>query len=103
MRIKLSKQEFIEKLIKHSIIKRSKVNFSIAGMEELYGYITGYEERSETEIDFDAEFLNCNFTEYSSLEHFNSVNPIKFKNITQIGYHTVLIRIDQHRFIISNF
>ena len=86
-----------------------KTNFSYEGLTALYEYLEEYEEDTGQEMELDVIGLCCDFTEYDSLEEFQSeyyddVKGDKYENLEEIEEETLVIRIEgTEGFIIQVF
>jgi len=75
-----------------------KNNFSYDGLSALYDYL---EEIQYGELD--VIDLCCNFIEYNSLSDFQEYYDDVYKSIDDIADKTIVIPIDDERFIIQCF
>tara|TARA_R110002012_G_scaffold265142_1_gene448523 strand:- start:82 stop:396 length:315 start_codon:yes stop_codon:yes gene_type:complete len=84
-------------------------NFSYEGLTALYEYFEEYEEGTGTEIELDVIAICCEFTEYDSLEEFQSeyyddVKGDKYEDLEEIEEETIVIKIEgTEGFIIQVF
>ena len=99
MKKTISKYEFVKEFDEYN---RGN-NFSYEGREALFDYLEEYEESTGEEMELDVIGLCCDFTEYESLEEFNSNHNYECETIDDIGYYTQVIDIDGTRFIIQDF
>ena len=83
MKQTMTKGAFIDAFLKNDTYKS---NFSIDGLIALYEYFEEYEQETGEEINFD-------YSEYSSLEEYNSDYSKEYKNIDEIENDTFLIPI----------
>ena len=77
--------------------------FSYEGKEALYNYLNELAEDIGEPIELDIIGICCDFTEYESLEEFNHDYQLDLNDIDDINYYTIVIRIDEDRFIIQDF
>ena len=75
--------------------------FSYEGKEALYNYLNELDIGEPIELDIIG--ICCDFTEYESLEEFNHDYQLDLNDIDDINYYTIVIRIDEDRFIIQDF
>jgi len=95
----VSKSEFRDEFSKMN----RKDNFSYEGLNALYDWLDEYYEEADKPYDLDVIEICCDFTEYDSLEEFNKYYNREYENIDDIVDDTILIKIDDNRFIIQNF
>ena len=77
--------------------------FSYEGKEALYNYLNELAEDLGEPIELDIIGICCEFTEYESLEEFNHDYQLDLDDIDDISDYTIVIRIDEERFIIEVF
>ena len=77
--------------------------FSYEGKKALFEYLNELAEDMGEPIELDIIGICCDFTEYESLEEFNHDYQLDLNNIDDINYYTIVIRIDEDRFIIQDF
>lgn len=77
--------------------------FSYEGKEALYNYLNELSEDLGEHVELDIISICCDFTEYNSIEEFNDDYGYDVECIEDIQYHTVVIPIDEERFIIEVF
>ena len=76
--------------------------FTYQGKRALFDYLEQYEDDTGEEIELDVISLCCDYTEYSSLEEFNSeYDPAE--SIEEIQDRTTVIMVDDDAFIIQNY
>ena len=95
----VSKSEFRDEFSKMN----RKDKFSYEGLNALYDWLDEYYEEADKPYDLDVIEICCDFTEYDSLEEFNKYYNREYENIDDIVDDTILIKIDDNRFIIQNF
>ena len=78
-------------------------NFSYDGLKALFEYLEDYEEDTGEEIELDVIALCCDYTEYDSLNEYNSDYGTKYSEIDAIQDDTTLIKIDDNSFIIQQY
>lgn len=79
-------------------------NFSYAGLEALYNWITELDDSCGTETELDVIALCCEFTEYVNLDEFHqNYNKEDYETIDDVSNATSVIMIDDDSFIIQNF
>ena len=77
--------------------------FSYDGKGALFEYLNELAEDLGEPIELDIIGLCFNFTEYDSLEEFNHDYQLDLEDIDDISDYTIVIRIDEDRFIIQDF
>src|SRR5690554_6437615 len=77
--------------------------FSYEGKRALFDYLNELAEDLGEPIELDIIGICCDFTEYESLEEFNHDYQLDLDDIDDINYYTIVIRIDEDRFIIQDF
>tara|TARA_A100001391_G_C4905444_1_gene234888 strand:- start:138 stop:440 length:303 start_codon:yes stop_codon:yes gene_type:complete len=95
----VSKSEFRDEFAKMN----RKDNFSYEGLGSLYDWLEEYYEEADKPYELDVIELCCDFTEYDNLEEFNKYYNREYENIDDIVDDTILIRVDNTKFIIQNF
>ena len=81
-----------------------ETNFTYAGRDALYDYVTELEEDIGNEIELDVIAICCEYTEYADLEEFKKAYPdIEVEEIDDISDYTTVIRVDDESFIIQEF
>ena len=83
-----------------------KNNFSYEGLHALFEYIEEVEDDIGEEFEFDMVGICCDYTEYDSLEDFNTdySSDDKVYTLDDIREETVVIEIpDTERFITGEF
>ena len=78
-------------------------NFSYEGLRAIFDYLEQYEEGAETEIELDPIAICCEYSEYESIEDFQSEYSDEYKTIEDIQEVTTVIPIDDNSFIIQSF
>jgi len=79
-------------------------NFSPEGFLALFNYIEEYEEGVGEQIELDVIALCCEYTEFESLEEFNSAYRKTCETVEEIDNYTQVIPIPgTERFIIAQF
>lgn len=75
--------------------------FSYEGKEALYNYLNELDIGEPIELDIIG--ICCDFTEYNSIEEFNDDYGCDVECIEDIQYYTMVIPVDEERFIIQVF
>ena len=78
-------------------------NFSYEGLQALYNYLEDYEESIGEKIELDVIALCCEYTEYESLEEYNTNYGEEVETIEDISDKTTVIKIDDEKFIIQDY
>ena len=78
-------------------------NFSYEGRNALYDFLTEMEDETGEEIEVDIVGLCREFTEYDNLEDFQSDYGEEYESIEDIERSTIVIPVDDERFIIQAF
>ena len=103
------KQTINEYQFKDAFQKCRPNNFSYEGLTALYEYLEDYEEDTGQEMELDVIGLCCDFTEYDSLEEFQSEYYDEeigdsYEDIEEIEEETLVIKIEgTEGFIIQDF
>ena len=77
--------------------------FSYEGKRALFDYLNELSEDIGEPIELDIIGICCDFTQYDSIEEFNHDYQLDLDDIDDINYYTIVIRIDEDRFIIQDF
>lgn len=77
--------------------------FSYEGKRALFDYLNELGEDIGKPIELDIVGICCDFTEYESLTEFNDDYGCDVDCIEDIQDYTVVIPIDEDRFIIQDF
>lgn len=80
-----------------------KNNFSYEGLEELYDYLIMLEDDLGEEMGLDVIAICCEWTEYEDIEEFQQNYGDEYQTIADIEYKTIVIEINDKRFIAANF
>ena len=101
MKQTINSHDFIDAFRNHD----RQDNFSYAGLHALYDYLEAYEEDTGEEIELDVITICCDFTEYASLEEFQSdYGSEEYPDIESIQDATMFIGIpDSNGFVIQSF
>ena len=75
------------------------VNFSYDGLGALYDFIEEMDEGCGTESELDVIAYCCEFTEYKSIEDYNTDYDTEHETQDDIAEHTMVIDIDGTSFI----
>lgn len=99
----ISKEEFITEFL-----RTRPDNFTIDGLSALFDYLEELEENCGDGNDFtlDVIALCCDFSEFASLEEFNTEyadEGKQFADIDELLEYTMVIMVDDDRFIIQDF
>ena len=78
-------------------------NFSYDGLKALFEYLEEFEAGTGEEIELDVIALCCEYAEYDSLNEYNDDYGTKYDEIDLIQDDTMLIKIDDERFIIQQY
>ena len=100
----VSKYEFTEDLLCDEY-----ANWSYSGASALFEYLTGLEENTGEQIEFDKVALRCDFSEYENLEdilsQYDNINTLE-----DLIDNTTVIEVKSHNnhnkllgYIIQNF
>jgi len=96
----VTEQEFINRFAKMN----RENNFSLKGRRALYAYFEEIEKDAKEDIEFDCIGICCDYTEYESLEAFQEEhNKQDYPSIKEVQDATIVIMVDEQRFIIQNF
>ena len=77
--------------------------FSFEGKKALFDYLNELGNDLGEPIELDIIAFSCGFVEYESVEEFNDDYGYDVEYIEDINYYTVVIPIDEERFIIQVF
>lgn len=83
-------------------------NFSQQGLKALFDYLEEFEDDTGIEIELNVIALCEDFTEYQDFDEFKGdysayVEEHNIKNLDDLEYHTIVIRVDEKAFIIQDF
>ena len=78
-------------------------NFSYAGLEALFEYLVSLEEDTGEEMELDVIGICCDFSEYENIKEFQENYGDEYETIEDIEERTIVIPIDDKRFIIQDF
>jgi len=78
-------------------------NFSYDGLKALFEYLEEFEDGTGEEVELDVIALCCEYAEYDSLKEYNDYYGTKYSEIDAIQDDTMLIKIDDERFIIQQY
>ena len=78
-------------------------SFSYEGKKTLYDYLWELGEDLGQPIELDIISICGEFTEFENLQEFNDYYNYDLDSIDDINYYTVVIPIDEDRFIIQDF
>ena len=78
-------------------------NFSYDGLTALYEYLEQLSEDIGEDIELDVIAICCDYSEYENLKDFQNQYSDDYQNIEQIENKTIVIPIDNDRFIVANF
>jgi len=78
-------------------------NFSYDGLKALFEYLEEFEDGTGEEVELDVIALCCEYAEYDSLKEYNDYYRTKYSEIDAIQDDTMLIKIDDERFIIQQY
>ena len=79
-----------------------KDNFSYDGLNALYEYLTDLEDDTGIENELDVIGLCCDYTEYESIDEFNSDYGKEYGSMNEIE-DTIVIPINDKSFIVACF
>ena len=79
-----------------------KDNFSYEGLEALFNYLTEVEDDTGNEFELDVIGLCCDYTEYESIDEFNSDYGKEYGSMNEIE-DTIVIPINDKSFIAACF
>ncbi len=79
--------------------------FSYDAKKALYDYLNDISEDTGEHIELDIISICCDFSEYDNLEQFidDYGYTVDINSLEDIEYYTVMIPINEERFIIQNF
>ena len=80
-----------------------KNQFSYDGLKAMFEYLEEFEDGTGAEIELDVVAICCEFTEYESLKEYNEDYDKEYEEIEAISDDTMLIKIDDERFIIQQY
>lgn len=78
-------------------------NFSREGLDALFDYLEQLEEDSGTEYDLDVIAICCGYSEYANMDEFRANYGDAYQTIDDVENKTVVIRVDDDRFIVLDF
>ena len=78
-------------------------NFSYDGLKALFEYLEEFEDGTGEEVELDVIALCCEYAEYDSLNEYNDDYGTEYDEIDLIQDDTMLIKIDDERFIIQQY
>ena len=96
---RVSFYDFVKEFEKHG----RENEFSEEGKRALFDYLNELGNYMGEYIELDILEICCNFTEYNSIEEFNDDYGYDVECIEDINYYTVVIPVDEERFIIQVF
>ena len=77
--------------------------FSYDGLEALFNYIEEGELFGDEEYTLDVIELCCAFSEYDSMEAFQMDYGDEYQTLEDIEYQTIVIMVNDSKFIIQQF
>ena len=80
-----------------------KTNFSYEGLKALFEYLEEFEDGTGEEVELDVIALCCEYAEYDNLNEYNDDYGTEYDEIDLIQDDTMLIKIDDERFIIQQY
>ena len=80
-----------------------KNQFSYDGLKALFEWFEEYENDTGEEMELDVIAICCDFSEYESLKEYNEDYDKEYEEIEAISDDTMLIKIDDERFIIQQY
>lgn len=78
-------------------------SFSYAGLGALFEYLVSLEEDTGKEMELDVIGICCEFSEYEDLKEFQENYGDEYKTLEDVEELTIVIPIDNKRFIIQDF
>ena len=78
-------------------------NFTYEGLGALFEYFEGLEEDTGEEMGLDVIGICGEFSEYEDLKEFQENYSEEYKTLEDIEERTIVIPIDNKRFIIQDF
>ena len=102
MKETMSKERFINGMVKYGGGDGGGEDFSYAGLDALWHYLQDYEDDTGEELEFDPVAFRCDYTEYSDINEYNydySEDKERYEDIDE----TTVIPIDEKRFIIVDY
>ena len=76
--------------------------FTFAGFKALFAFLEDLEDEGVEEMELDVIALCCDFSEYESLEALQ-YEWVDIKDMEDLHDSTIVIMIDDTRFIIANY
>ena len=76
--------------------------FTYEGLKALFEHLEDYEDATSEEIELDVIALCCDFSEFDSLEALQE-NYRDIEDMEDLNDNTIVIMIDDTRFIIANY
>ena len=98
MYVTITFQDFVDRFN-----KMRPNNFSYEGLSRLWDYFEELEQDTGKDIELDVVAICCDFTEYESLKEFNKDMTANYEDIEEIEDKTLVIRIDDDRFIVQAY
>src|SRR5690606_2720173 len=96
---RVSFYDFLKEFEKHG----REDQFSFEGKKALFDYLNELGNDLGEYIELDIIGLCCGFVEYESIEEFNDDYCYNVDCIEDIQYYTMVIPVDEERFIIQVF
>ena len=86
---------------------KETINFSrfcnaFRDMNRLFDYLESIEDDTDTEIELDVIALCCDYSEYANLKELQE-NYTDIESMDDLNDHTIVIMVDDKRFIIQQF
>ncbi len=78
-------------------------NFSYEGKKALFEWLQEYEDSTGKEMELDVIAICCDFNEWESLEEFQKDHSDDYQSIEDIEKATIVIPIDDDKFITQAF
>ena len=80
-----------------------KNQFSYDGLKALFEHLEELEDGTGAKIELDVVAICCDYIEYFTLKDYNNDYGKEHKEIEEIADETMLIKIDDGRFIIQQY
>lgn len=78
-------------------------NFSVDGLRALFEYLEEMEDSIGEPLEFDPIAICCEYSEYENLAEFQGDHGEEYETIEDVQDETMVIEVDDERFIIQDF
>ena len=99
MKRTITESDFLQAFVDYG----RKDNFSRDGLVALYNYLEEFSEGTGVEVELDVIGICCDFSEYENIKEFQEHYGDEYKTLEDIEERTIVIPIDNKRFIIQDF